>query len=92
MATCSADSSLKLWNINEEPKLVKSLLGHQKWIWDCAFSADSAYIVTGILNILLLASSDNTAKLWDINSGAVIRTYTGHHKALVCVSLHDLSN
>lgn len=21
--------------------------GHQRWVWDCAFSADSAYLVTG---------------------------------------------
>ena len=25
----------------------KTLKGHQRWVWDCAFSADSAYLVTG---------------------------------------------
>ena len=25
----------------------KVLVGHQRWVWDCAFSADSAYLVTG---------------------------------------------
>ena len=35
-------------------------------------SADSAYLVT--------ASSDQTARLWDVAQGETIRHYTGHHK------------
>lgn len=34
---------------------------------DCAFSADSAYMVS--------ASSDHTAKLWDVNKGTSIVNY-----------------
>ena len=30
--------------------------GHQRWVWDCVFSVDAAYLVT--------ASSDCTARLW----------------------------
>ena len=59
----------------------KSLLGHQRWVWDCVFSADSAYLVT--------ASSDQTARLWDVAQGETIRHYTGHHKAVTAVALHD---
>lgn len=49
LATCSADTTVKLWSIspNYEFKLDKILQGHQRWVWDCAFSADSAYLVTG---------------------------------------------
>lgn len=35
---------------------------HQNWVWDAVFSADSFYIVT--------ASSDHSAKLWDVSSVA----------------------
>lgn len=40
---------MKIWSIsqNYEFKLEKILQGHQRWVWDCAFSADSAYLVTG---------------------------------------------
>jgi WD40 repeat protein len=40
---------VKIWSIssNYEFKLEKVLQGHQRWVWDCAFSADSAYLVTG---------------------------------------------
>lgn len=49
LATCSADTTIKIWSItpNYEFKLEKTLQGHQRWVWDCAFSADSAYLVTG---------------------------------------------
>ena len=48
LATCSADTTVKIWSAtNNEFKLAKELKGHQRWVWDCAFSADSAYLVTG---------------------------------------------
>ena len=53
-------------------------------VWDAVFSADSAYLVT--------ASSDQTARLWDVSQGETIRHYTGHHKAVICVALHDRAN
>ena len=27
--------------------------------------------------------------LWDVAQGETIRHYTGHHKAVICVALHD---
>ena len=38
------------------------------------------------------ASSDQTARLWDVASGETIRHYTGHHKAVIAVALHDRMN
>lgn len=55
--------------------------GHQKWVWDCVFSVDAAYLVT--------ASSDCSARLWDLSTGDAIRMYSGHHKAAVCCALND---
>ena len=55
--------------------------GHQRWVWDAIFSADSAYLVT--------ASSDQTARLWDLRQGETLRHYPGHHKAVICVAMHD---
>jgi len=64
--------------------LETTLFGHQRWVWDCAFSADSAYLVT--------ACSDHYARLWELSSKQVIRQYNGHHRGLVCVALNDYSN
>ncbi len=63
--------------------LETSLDQHQRWVWDCAFSADSAYLVT--------ACSDHYARLWELSTQAVIRQYNGHHRGAVCVALNDYS-
>lgn len=62
-------------------RLEQELDGHQRWVWDCAFSADSAYLVT--------ACSDHFARLWELASKTVIRQYNGHHKGAICVALND---
>ncbi|GAA5886612.1 hypothetical protein JCM3774_003681, partial [Rhodotorula dairenensis] len=46
-------------------QLDKVLQGHQRWVWDMAYSADSAYLVS--------ASSDHTARLWELSSGTTVR-------------------
>ena len=63
--------------------LEMSLDSHQRWVWDCAFSADSAYLVT--------ACSDHYARLWELGTQSVIRQYNGHHRGAVCVALNDYS-
>ena len=35
--------------------------------------------------------AETTARLWDVAQGETIRHYTGHHKAVICVALHDRS-
>ncbi|KIX05043.1 uncharacterized protein Z518_05915 [Rhinocladiella mackenziei CBS 650.93] len=57
---------------------------HQRWVWDCAFSADSAYLVT--------VCSDHYARLWELSTASIIRQYSGHHRGAVCVALNDYSN
>lgn len=82
LATCSADTTVKIWSTSRyEFALEKTLVGHQRWVWDAAFSADSAYLVT--------ASSDHVARLWELSSGETVRQYNGHVKALVACALND---
>lgn len=96
LATCSADHTAKIWEVDveEAPRpnesgftapfpLEATLTGHQRWVWDCAFSADSAYLVT--------ACSDHYARLWELHSQQIIRQYNGHHRGAVCVALNDYS-
>ncbi|MCJ1443724.1 MAG: TOR complex subunit lst8 [Stictis urceolatum] len=63
--------------------LEANLGAHQRWVWDCAFSADSAYLVT--------SCSDHYARLWELSSQSIIRQYNGHHRGCVCVALNDYS-
>ncbi|KAF8421960.1 WD40-repeat-containing domain protein [Tirmania nivea] len=68
---------------NNNFTLENTLHGHQRWVWDCAFSVDSAYLVT--------ACSDHYARLWELSSQQIIRQYNGHHRGAVCVALNDYS-
>jgi WD40 repeat protein len=68
LATTSADKTVKLWNLDGFT-LDRTLTGHTRWVWDCVFSVDAAYLVT--------ASSDATARLWDLSSGACTRALAG---------------
>jgi G protein beta subunit-like protein len=68
------------WIVGIEPVSLSS--GHSEWVWDCAFSADSAFLLTG--------SSDQTARLWDLATGQVVCMYTGHGKAVTAVAMNDL--
>jgi G protein beta subunit-like protein len=64
--------------------LEKALIGHKMWVWDAAFTCDSAYIAT--------ASTDNTAKLWECSTGRIARNYMGvHSKGITSIVLNDLA-
>lgn len=82
LATCSADHTARIWLTDQNFALETTLQGHLRWVWDCAFSADSAYLVT--------ACSDNYVRLWDLSNSETVRHYSGHHKAAVCVALNDV--
>jgi len=90
LVTCSSDQSARIFDITRHgnetfmPKLTKTLAQHNKWVWDCVFSADSSYLVT--------ASSDHTARLFSLQKGEVVRQYTGHQSAVTCVALNDSSS
>ena len=81
LATTSADHTTKVWDMANNFSCEETLSGHQRWVWDAVFSADSAYLVT--------ASSDQTARLWDLADGVTLQHYTGHHKAVTSIALHD---
>ena len=58
------------------------LAGHNDLVYCCAFSPDGARVVT--------ASEDGKARIWDAETGAVLRTLEGHtNYVLSCAFLHD---
>ena len=55
------------------------LSGHTGDITSLAFSPDGTFLVSG--------SEDKTIKLWDIQTGGVVRTFCGHTKAVCSASI-----
>jgi len=96
LVTCSSDRTARLFDISRDndtnaekdmngfqPEVTQTLAQHTKWVWDAVFSADSSYLVT--------ASSDHSARLWNLRTGDVVKQYTGHEYAVTCVALNDSS-
>ena len=42
-----------------------------------------------LIKQLFSASSDNVARLWNVETGEVKREYSGHQKAIVCLAFKD---
>lgn len=47
LATTSADCTAVIWKTADFSKLTELKDNSQRWVWDCAFSGDSQYIITG---------------------------------------------
>uniref|UniRef100_A0A1I8B2M1 Target of rapamycin complex subunit lst8 n=1 Tax=Meloidogyne hapla TaxID=6305 RepID=A0A1I8B2M1_MELHA len=54
-----------------------------KWVWDCAFTNDSAYMLT--------ASSDGIIRMWELASSSVVQIYQGHSLGITCMAFKDFS-
>lgn len=65
----TSDQNASIWNSSNSSKAGPELVvqaGHTKTIYAMAFSPDGGWLATG--------SADLTIKIWDLSSGAVLRT------------------
>jgi len=83
VVTCGADCKINVIKTADLSSIATHSLPSMKWVWDCAFSADSNFLVT--------ASSDGTARLWNLSTGEAIRQYQGNQKPLTCLAFRDRS-
>jgi G protein beta subunit-like protein len=54
---------------------------NMKWIWDVAFTRDSSKLFT--------AGTDHVMRMFDVNSGQVIRRYQGHSKGISAMAFWE---
>ena len=65
-----SESSIKLYNRNTE-KCAKTISGHTGLIRDLYLGDNNNHLFSG--------SDDKTIKIWDIEKGVCIKTFTGHN-------------
>ena len=64
LLSADLDGKVKLWDVYNKRRVLRTFLGHSKGVKDVCFSEDGSQILT--------ASLDNMVKLWDTESGEVI--------------------
>ncbi len=70
LVSCSADMSIRLWDIQETFSCMKTLQGHDHNVSSVTFSPSGDHVVS--------SSRDRTIKIWEVASGYCIRTLLGH--------------
>jgi hypothetical protein len=66
-ATCSADGSVKLWNLGAGSS-TKTLGGHTDWVYAVAISPDGNLVASG--------DWKGEVRLWKVSDGSVTRAFT----------------
>jgi WD40 repeat protein len=73
LASGSYDSTIKLWNANNNYELIATLEGHSDWI--------NVLVNLSNINCLASGSSDSCIKLWDIETNKLIKTLNNNNNS-----------
>ncbi|MGB0084462.1 MAG: caspase family protein [Rhodomicrobiaceae bacterium] len=90
----SRDHTLKLWDVSSGREL-RSFTGHPGEVWSVKFSADGRLALSGGGRFVAPTKrhrsrpkkEDTALRLWDVETGQQIRSFTGHSGAVRSVAL-----
>jgi WD40 repeat protein len=81
--TTSTDRTARVWeatNAGQDRNRITELRGHTQAVTTIVFAASSA--ATPGSQLVVTASEDNTARIWDASTGSLLWTLTGHSGAV----------
>jgi pre-mRNA-processing factor 17 len=79
LLSCSMDSKIKLWEVYNERRCVRSYLGHREAVRDICFNNPGTKFLS--------CAYDRYCKLWDTETGECISRFTSR-KVAYCIKFH----
>ncbi|KAI1302129.1 protein with putative role during mitosis [Mortierella claussenii] len=70
LVSCSIDLSIKIWDLQQDYKCIKTLHAHDHSVSSVAFLPSGDLIAS--------ASRDKTIRLWEVSTGYCVKTIVGH--------------
>ncbi len=88
----SLDKTLRLWDM-EKGECVKTFSGHEYYVTSVSITPDGKYALSGSSDInpdgwSWPSGRDNTLRIWDIEKGECVNTFSGHEDRVtgVCIT------
>lgn len=81
LATGGSRHEIQLWEV-ASGKHLRTLIGHQSWVWSVLFSPDSQWLVSG--------SDDFVVKIWNVATGECLETRKGPPNLLNAVQFENV--
>jgi WD40 repeat protein len=83
----SGDNTIKIWRL-QDGKLLRTLKGHQSWVRSLAISPDGKTLVSGGGdNKVFGQGGDNTIKIWRLQDGKLLSTFSGHSDGVISLAI-----
>lgn len=93
LATTSADRRIVLWDL-ESGQPLQMLMGHRNDVYSVGFLASpspsriGATGATGDVTLLVSTGRDRTLRVWDLESGLVLKVLQGHSASVSNLAVH----
>ncbi|CAO3687778.1 unnamed protein product [Umbelopsis vinacea] len=85
VASASGDGTVKVWDLkSSKANCVSTLSGHSGDVYSVQYHRSETNLVTG--------GYDKTVRLFDVNTGAVVKTFQGHQLAVSKTIFNPLGN
>ncbi|ORX53227.1 WD40 repeat-like protein [Hesseltinella vesiculosa] len=85
LASASGDALIKIWHVRDgKASCVNTLYGHTGDVYSVHYHPNEGHLVSG--------GYDKTVKMFDVNSGSIVKTFAGHQLAVTKTIVNPLGN